>query len=1683
MDEPIRVLYVEDDPTLGSTIASFLEAHDDEFIIQTESTAADGLRQLETRVFDCIVSDYSMPKMDGIEFLERVRRDAPTIPFILFTGRGNETVARDAIRAGVTDYVTIGSTESYELLAERIKRAVSEYKQSQFREKIRQEPLELLDRFSDPLFALNEQYEFTYVNDTAVDQLGKERASLLDETIWDHFPELTETTVEQEYREAIEAGRPRTIEEWFAPLDRWFRQHLYPGTEGLTVLSRDITAEKEQERELEHRRELLHHTEALTAIGGWELKQDTEAVYWTDGTYRIHDLDTDACSELSFEQALSYYHPEDRAKIESAIDNCLEHGEHYDLELRLRTAEERLRWVRTRGEPIREDGTIVGARGAIQDITDRKEREQARERAEEFFAEAERLGNLGAWELTEDDTVIWSDGTCRIHDVPEGYEPSIEEAIEFFHPEDRERIQSAVERAFAEGESYDVEARIITDNGNERWIRTRGGPRHNRTILRGYIQDITGIKTRQEELEKARSQLEAAVNAGNVGTWDWDIEGNKVQVDRVFARTFALDEETAAEGLALEEFTASIHEEDRDRVREKIERAVETCGEYEAEYRVWNAYGNLRWVIARGEVTCDEEGNPESFPGVLIDVTQQKEIEEQVNVLNRVLRHNLRNELTVIRGYVSTVTDASDDHDRELGTALNAIDRLIDLSEKVRELIWYTSAVMNPREHVLEELIEPIVTRVNREFPGCSVTVTIPDGLTVEAYPSLELALGEVIENGVKHGGADPVVEIHAARSTEGVELIVTDNGPGMPEQERTLFTRGSETPLRHGSGLGLWIVNFVIGEHGGAVDIDVDADGTSVSILLPTSIDESARPGFSGVRSPVETPNERYRTVFEKSFDAIVLTDTEGRITDANPAAASVFDAQRRDLLGRNITTYFDAAAWEDLLDTHGDSQRLTLSKTDGHVRKVIATFVDDVVLDRHIIVIRDLTEQEQLESLWRERAKELTAIRTATEAFDTYDKPTTEMLADFVATLPPAFQYSDRTVARISVDDQRVTTGEFDEEAPRLTEERTLENGSEITLEVCCSLPDDTVSNDPFLPEEVHLMRALAAVARTHLERIIKKDELETTTQRYERILANSSDYVMIVDEMLQISYISPSVERVMGYSADELIGENPLEYVYEDDLTTAGEALADLLRNGGEVSVEYRAPHRDGSIRWLEVRGANFCDLPTIGGVLVNVRDITERKKRALEVQELRERFQGYVEHASDIITEVDERGRIQYESPAIERILGYKQGELVGESVFEYVHHDDRDRLWEEFHRVIESPRDITERVEYRFKHADESWVWLESIGSNQLETSIKGYVINSRDITERKAQRRELERSKTVIETVLHHHPDGIMVEDADREILLVNEQLIDIFGIEGTPEDLIGTDFRDAAAAIESVVADPATFRDTIEHRIADREPVIGEELLLADGRILERDYLPYSVAASHANLWIYRDETDRKREERERDRQNARLDEFASIVSHDLRNPLTVAKGRLDLAAEECESEHISHVARALDRMEVLIADLLTLARKGNQISEQESVALAALVQDCWHNVETEQATLQTPTDRAILADRSRLQQLLENLLRNAIDHAGPTVTVTVGNLSDGFFLEDDGPGIPEENRTTVFDAGFTTKSSGTGFGLSIVKQIAEAHGWEVTIGEAHNGGARFEITGVTETREDPKS
>ena len=236
------------------------------------------------------------------------------------------------------------------------------------------------------------------------------------------------------------------------------------------------------------------------------------------------------------------------------------------------------------------------------------------------------------------------------------------------------------------------------------------------------------------------------------------------------------------------------------------------------------------------------------------------------------------------------------------------------------------------------------------------------------------------------------------------------------------------------------------------------------------------------------------------------------------------------------------------------------------------------------------------------------------------------------------------------------------------------------------------------------------------------------------------------------------------------------------------------------------------------------------------------------------------------------------------------------------------------------------------------------------------------------------------------------------------------------------------------------------------------------------DERIHHIETRPTTIDGETFGVLATQEVTEERVTARELKRQNERLDQFSSMISHDLRNPLSVALGHLDMYRESGDEADLDAVEASLERIDELFLDLTALSRNSVSQDDHEPVSLPVIATDAWGMIDTRSATLETEPC-TVNGDESQLQALFENLLRNAVGHGGDDVTVRVGPLEDGFYVEDTGSGIPVEDRDRVLEHGFTTSYSGSGVGLTIVGRIADDHGFEVKLGESPEGGARFEF------------
>jgi PAS domain S-box-containing protein len=644
----------------------------------------------------------------------------------------------------------------------------------------------------------------------------------------------------------------------------------------------------------------------------------------------------------------------------------------------------------------------------------------------------------------------------------------------------------------------------------------------------------------------------------------------------------------------------------------------------------------------------------------------------------------------------------------------------------------------------------------------------------------------------------------------------------------------------------------------------------------------------------------------------------------------------------------------------------------------------------------------------------------------------------------------------------------------------------------------------------------RELLAEIGDDIAHVVHSFEVRESLRRerdfIEQTVNSLNDVFYVIDTDGTFRRWNDRLVEAVGYTDEEIRDMCATDLFPEDERERIAEAITETIETGG-VTVESVATTADGERVPFEIVGSTLTDRDgELVGLIGIARDLTERRQRERRLTRLVENLPGMVYRCRN------ERGWPMEELRGeVSTLTGYEAAELESHPHLyseQVIHPDDRSAVWESIQDAVAQRESFEVTYRIRTKAGETKWVWERGrgvySGDGEVET-VEGFVT---DVTER-------ERHKRVV-NALHETAQSVMrAETAKRAAELTIDTVQNVLDMpasaihlyEEADDELVPVAWTEVT---QELIGEPPTFApgeglawrafetgevlsyDDLSNVFGrfNPETSIRSEVLLPLGRhgVLligatetdafdEVDVSLAETVAAHTTIAL-----DRIERERELERQNEQLEEFASIVSHDLRNPLNVAEGHLELSRAERDDEHLEAVARAHDRIGALVDDLLVLARQGDDAADTEPVDLAELVAECWMNVDTAAATLDVDADVTIRADRSRLVQLLENLIRNAVEHGftsgrgesdegvehgGDGVAITVGALDAGFYVADDGPGIPPDERDRVFDSGHSTREDGTGFGLAIVREIADAHGCEVRITESESGGARFEITG----------
>jgi len=652
---------------------------------------------------------------------------------------------------------------------------------------------------------------------------------------------------------------------------------------------------------------------------------------------------------------------------------------------------------------------------------------------------------------------------------------------------------------------------------------------------------------------------------------------------------------------------------------------------------------------------------------------QKNELTRQSNlatVLNRVLRHNLRNSLTVIRGRAERIAEQFP-ASAETQSLVNQTDRLLNLSEKARVLESVIAEEFDREETSLLSLLDRVIHDVSPEFPEASITLEEADDVTVAVRPGLERALYELIENAAKHTGAAPTVTVSVEAVPNAVRIHIDDNGPGLAKIEQQVLTKGTETPLEHGTGLGLWLAYWIVTSHDGTIEATVN-DGTCMSIELPRNAATAAQDAHERDEPTLARVQDKFRAVFDEASDAILIVDDHGRPIEVNERAADLFELPKPALLGRSIGEFGPDAlsfeeSWAEFQAPDRDSGTLSITSANGSERIIEYSAKPNVVPGQHLLILRDVTEREQRrEALLEERRFIDQALDTLTDVFYVVDpdgglrrwnqrfEEVTGYDEDTLADIAAVELFADADRERIATAiEQTLAGGDVSVEADFLTAD-----GRRVPYEFTGARLTDTQGT----------VTGLVGVGRNITERNEHERELELA----ETVFQNSQDAFFLIDvvedDEFRVQRVNSRYEELTGLAGTEIQGKTPQEIVGEEVGATIESQYHRCVDRRETIQYPEEIPV-DGDQRYWETKLTPVIDDGEVVKLVGAMRDVTARRERIEELSRLDTALETVLANVPGVFWTTDDEGVFTRSQGGALATLGLEAGEVVGDSLFD------------------------------------------------------------------------------------------------------------------------------------------------------------------------------------------------------------------------------------------------------------------------------------------------------------------------------------------------------------------------------------------------------------------------------
>jgi PAS domain S-box-containing protein len=1194
-----------------------------------------------------------------------------------------------------------------------------------------------------------------------------------------------------------------------------------------------------------------------------------------------------------------------------------------------------------------------------------------------------------------------NEATLRRHGFADKQSVLGKPVLDLVAPEQREAAAADMQDLW-EKDELTGEYEIITEDGKIVPVET------SVTVMKdadGKVIGLVAITNDITERKKAEAQireLSSAVEQSIDGIATGDLEPKLTYVNDAFARMHGY-----SPGEMIGMPVANLHsEEQMDEFKKGIDH-LKMKGSWIGE--IGHAKKDRTHFPTQMSVTLltDKQGKPTGIAAVCRDITEQKKAEE-----------NLKESEERYRNLFETATDGI--------VTLDVTGRFTSCNKKIEEICGYKQ----------------------EELTGKHFTALLPEKEAQRMSKGLQRVL--------------------RGRTTTYQTEIKTKSGNLVPMEVTTAALRRDAEVI-------------------GALEMVRD-------ITSRKRAEETLREIQSRMQSIIETVPS-----------GLFAVDLKRRITLWSPAAEVISGIKARDAVGKICTEIWNCPVCFEkcvLFDEHVEKpilgtecsittlqgKKFTISKNAAVLRDAEGKIVGGIES------FVDITEQKQMWNMLRESEERYrNLLETATDGIFTMDLQTRftsgnrkaeemcgysrdELIGQYATVILP-----EEEIPRMADALKKVLRGKIDTYETRII----TKNGELLPVEVTSS-PIETDGK----------IIGTMGIARDITERKQAEEALRESEEKYRDLVENINDAIYAADRDGTVTYISPVIEWLIGYSPSEIIGRSVAEFFYEEDLPRAMEDFKRIL-SGHSAEGEYRFHTKSGEIRWLGTSNRPIFAGDSVVGAHGTITDITKRKLAELASEEARTRFEDLFETANELIITTDPEGWVLHVNKEVERLSGFSKEELIGQSILEIAHPEDVPKYIQFWKDILSGLAPHYELRSISKKKPGKMRYLLASGSVIRKDGKIVEIQYNAKDISEEKQTEEKLRESEKKYRTILENMTEGYYEVDLAGNFTFFNDAMRQILGY--TRAEMIGMNNRQ--------YMDKENARKVYQmfnNVYTTGKPSSGFdwEFIRKDGtkRFVETSVSLIRDAAGNPAGFrgILRDITARQEMEEEKKmlEQRAQLTsrlnivgEMASGILHELNNPLTSVVGFAQLLAQQDLPEHAREYARIINnegqRVANIAGRIVDFARheKPERVYTDINQLIESTLELQAYEMEAGNIKVTTQLDPDLprtMADAGQLQQVFLNIILNAktemqsAHDKGKLLVKTeaIDNIIRISF-EDDGPGIAKENLEKIFEPFFTTREVGTatGLGLSICHEIIANHNGQIYARSIPGKGATFII------------